>query len=75
LDFFPHGNKLAIDDLVKAVMTAETDAAGERAIDLIMSEWRACPKPADIREIVFNCRTPRPNPSEGCPFCSGTGFK
>jgi hypothetical protein len=75
LDFFPTDNKAAIKDLINAAMIAETETACATAIDAIVSEARECPKPADIRRLIIVTQTPRPNPSEGCPFCYGTGFR
>lgn len=81
LDRFPREEPMAVNELVLALMNAPSEAIARNAIDSYMAEMTVCPKPAEIRRVLFDLSTDKEwapiaeeNAPTYCERCNGTGW-
>ncbi len=72
LDFFPKNEPAALKELRLAAESAATPAILVSVVDSWLREQTQCPKPAELRRIIWG-RQELPKPDEKCE-CSGTGM-
>lgn len=74
LDFFPRSDPAALKELRVAAEAAYTPEILTAVVDDWLASERECPKPADIRRMIWARQSP-PEPRKDCPDCGGTGAR
>jgi len=79
LDFFP-AEPAAVRELVSALAPAKSESLARICIDSFLAEMTQCPKPAEIRRVLFDISVEKEwQPADEkersrCERCNGSGW-